>query len=82
MHVGDVNLEAVDVQVSRTPRALPIGAKDIYDAVMRSNSAVLSMNDKRSAVDGVVPKESLEGNRTRVKWLHSDANVRDALTTF
>ena len=82
IHVGDVNLEAVDDQVTRTPRALLIGAKDIYDAVKRSNSAVLSMNDKRSAVEGVAPKESFEGNRTRMKWLHSDVNVNDALTTF
>ena len=61
---------------------LVIDAKGVFDAISRSESAALSMADKRSAVEGLALKESLGRTRTLLGWIHSEANVADALTKF
>ena len=48
---GYVDLQKADEQVAKTPAALLIDATGVCDSISRSESAALSMNDKRSAVE-------------------------------
>ena len=59
---------------------LLVDAKGIYDALARSESAALSMKDKRSAIEGIALKAALVETRTAIRWCHSGVNVADALT--
>ena len=43
-------------------------------------SAALSMQDKRSAVEGLALREAIGRTPTLVRWCHSEANDADALT--
>ena len=55
-------------------------AKGVFDAIHRSESAALSMQDKRSAVEGLALREGIGRTKTLLRWCHSEANVADALT--
>ena len=79
---GHVDLKKADEQIAATPGALLIDAKGVCDSVSRSESAALSMADKRSAVEGLALKESLARTRTKLRWVHSEINVADGLTKF
>ena len=59
---------------------LIIDAKGVFDAIHRSESAALSMQDKRSAVEGLALREGIGRTKTSLRWCHSEANVADALT--
>ena len=63
-----VDLRKADEQIAATPTALLIDAKGVFDAVSRSESAALSMSDKRSAVEGLTLKESLARTRTKLRF--------------
>ena len=68
---GHVDLKKADEQIAATPGALLIDAKGVFDSVSRSESAALSMADKRSAVEGLALKESLARTRTKLRWIHT-----------
>ena len=55
-------------------------AKGVSDAIHRSESAALSMQDQRSAVEGLALREAIGRTRTLLRWCYSEANVADALT--
>ena len=59
---------------------LLVDAKGIYDALARSESAALSMKEKRSAIEGIALKTAISETRTAIRWCHSGVNVADALT--
>ena len=59
---------------------LLVDAKGVYDALARSESAALSMKDKRSAIEGLALKAALTQTRTAIRWCHSGVNVSDAMT--
>ena len=65
-----------------TPAALLIDTKGVFDSVSRSESAALSMSDKRSVVEGLALKESIARTRTRLRWVQSQISVADGLTKF
>ena len=77
---GGYDAKCVDSEISKVTGALVIDAKGVYDAIRRSESAALSMQDKRSAVEGLALRESIARTRTELRWCHSEANVADALT--
>ena len=79
---GYVYLRKADEQIATTPVALLIDAKGVFDSISRSESAALSMNDKRSIVEGLALKESIARTRTKTRWVHSEINVADGLTKF
>ena len=79
---GYYDMHDVDKEIRSVTGALLIDAKGVYDAVSRSESAALSMADKRTAVEGLALKESLARTHTKLKWLHSEINVADGLTKF
>ena len=70
----------VDQEISKVGDCLIIDAKGVFDAIHRSESAALSLQDKRSAVEGPALKEAIGRTRTLLRWCHSEANVADALT--
>ena len=54
---GEIDLNQADSIAARTTGVLVIDAKGVYDSITRSESAALSMSDKRSAVEGLALKE-------------------------
>ena len=47
----------IDQEISKVGGCLIIDAKGVFDAIHRSESAALSMQDKRSAVEGLALRE-------------------------
>ena len=82
LEYGDIDLTKADETIAKTTGVLVIDAKGVYDSITRSESAALSMSDKRSAVEGLALRESIGRTRTLLKWVHSEINVADGLTKF
>ena len=70
----------IDQEISKVGGCLIIDAKCVFDAIHQSESAALSMQDKRSAVEGLALRETIGRTRTLLGWSHSEANVADVLT--
>ena len=70
----------IDQEISKVEGCLIIDAKGVFDAFHRSESAALSMQDKRSVVEGLALGEAIGRTRTLLRWCHSKANGADALT--
>ena len=70
----------IDQEMSKVGGCLIIDAKGVFDAIHRSKSAALSMQDKRSAVEYLALREAIGRTKTLLRWCHSEANVADALT--
>ena len=70
----------IDQEIAKVGVCFIIDAKGVFDAIHRSESAALSMQDKRSAVEGLALREGIGRTKTLLKWCHSEANVADALT--
>ena len=68
------------LEISKVGGCLIFDAKGVFDAMHRNESAALSMQDKRSAVQGLALREAIGRTRTVLRWCHSEANVADALT--
>ena len=54
----------IDQEISKVGGCLIIDAKGVFDAIHRSESAALSMQDKRSAVEGLALREAIGRTRT------------------
>ena len=70
----------IDQEISKVGGCLIIDANGVFDANHRSESAALSMQDKRSAVESLAMREAIRRTRTLPRWCPSEANVADALT--
>ena len=69
--------------IRKCPRSEVVSSltqKGVFDAIHRNESAALSMQDKRSAVEGLALREAIGRTRTLLRWGHREANVVDALT--
>ena len=77
---GSAETQAATHEISKVGGCLIIDAKGVFDAIHRSESAALSMQDKRWAVEGLALREAFGRIRTLLRWCHSEANVADALT--
>ena len=57
-------------------------AKSLYDVVKRGdlNSAGAGLKEKYSTLEFLSLLEMLKTGRTAVRWVHSDAQLADALT--
>ena len=70
----------INQEISKVGGCLIIDAKGVFfDAIHRSESAALSMQDKRSAVEGLALREAIGRTRTLLRWCHREA-IADALT--
>ena len=77
---GGYDDTTIDQEISKVGGCLIIDAKGVFDAIHRSESAVLSMQDKRSAVEGLALRDAIGRTRTLLRWCHSEPNVAGALT--
>ena len=61
---------------------IDIDAKSLYDILLKRNlnSAAAGLKDKYSSLEVLCLLESLERLRTEVRWVHSHAQLADALT--
>ena len=77
---GSYDDTVIDQEIAKVGGCLIIDAKGVFDAIHRSESAALSMQDKRSAVEGLALREGIGRTKTSLRWCQSEANVADALT--
>ena len=62
----------IDQEISKVGGCLIIDATGVFDAIHRSESAALSMRDKRSAVEGLTLREAIGRTKTLLRWCHSE----------
>ena len=68
---GGYDDTVIDPEIAKVGGCLIIDAKGVFD----------SMQDKRSAVEGLALSEGIIGRtKTLLRWCHSEANVADAPT--
>ena len=77
---GGYDDTTIDQEISSVGGCLIVDAKGVFDAIRRSETAAFSMQDKRSAVEGLALRQAIGRTRTLPRWCHSEANVADALT--
>ena len=80
---GDqIDLSKKEEQISKISGTVVIDAKALYDILLKRdlNSSAAGLKDKFSALEVMCLLESLERLSTNVRWVHSDAQVADALT--
>ena len=77
---GGYDDTVIDQEIAKVGGCLIIDAKGVFDAIHRSQSAAFSMQDKRSAVEGLASRERIGRTKILLRWCHSEANVADALT--
>ena len=77
---GGYDDTVVDQKISKVGGCLIIDANGVFDAIFRRESAALSVQDKRSAVEGLALREAIGRTRTLLRWCHSETNVADVLT--
>ena len=77
---GGYDDTVIDQEIAKVGCCLIIDAKGVFDAIHRSESAALSTQDPRSAVEGLALREAIGQTKTLLRWCHSEANVAGALT--
>ena len=70
----------IDQEIAKVGGCLIIDAKCVFDAIHRSEPGALSMQDKRSAVEGLALREAIGQTKTLLRWCHNETNVADVLT--
>lgn len=77
-----VNLKEPAKSAKRVPGTLVIDAKALYDVLMKKdlNSAGGGLKDKFSSLEILCLLESIESHSTLVRWVHSEAQLADAMT--
>ena len=71
-----------DPAIASVRGAVVIDAKSLYDILLKRdlNSAAAGLKDKYSSLEVLCLLESLERLKTEVRWVHSHAQLADALT--
>ena len=62
------------------PAVLITDCKGLYDAVNNSETSALGLKDKRAAVECLAIREALQTSGVVLRWVHSQAQLADALT--
>ena len=78
----EVSLKEPSKAVKQITGAVVIDARALFDVLRKRdlNSSGAGLKDKFSALEILCLIESLEANSTMVRWVHSDAQLADALT--
>jgi hypothetical protein len=66
--------------VKTVPGTIVIDARSAYDAIYRTVSSHLGLREKNSAVELLALQENLVVGATRVRWVHSLAQLADSMT--
>ncbi|CAK0863661.1 unnamed protein product [Prorocentrum cordatum] len=65
----------------RVPGALVTDCKAFYDGVVKSKSAGLGLDERRTAIEALALRRALEEGGTLVRWVvHSHAQLADGMT--
>ena len=54
--------------------------KAFYNGVVRSQSAGLGLEERRTAIEALALRNALDEGQTTVRWVHSHAQIADGLT--
>ena len=65
---------------ARTPGCVVTDSKGLYDSLARSTSSALGLNDRRTAIEALALRQSMNETQTTVRWVHSEAMVCDSMT--
>ena len=78
----DVDLKEPAKSAKRVPGTLVVDAKALYDVLQKKdlNSAGGGLKDKFSSLEVLCLLESIESHNTLVRWVHSEAQLADAMT--
>ena len=66
--------------VKATTGIIVLDATGVYDAVQNSSSAALGLTDKRSGIELLGLKDSVEEHDTDPRWYHGDIQLADGMT--
>ena len=76
----DVSKGNEDAAVRASRGLLITDAKSIYDAITRSETQGLGLQEKQSALELLGVKEQIQRDGTDLRWVHSQAQLADGLT--
>ena len=77
---GDINLHVRREALLRVPAALVTDCKAFYDGAVKSESAGLGLDERRTAIEALALRRALEEGGTLVRWVHSHAQLADGMT--
>ena len=77
---GHYTLSQWGPAASSIPAALVLDCRGVYDALARSESACLGLKDRKSGLEALALKQSLQECRTSLRWCHSAAQLADVMT--
>ena len=82
IHVGEtIPLQCWQEAAAQVPGALVLDSRGVYDALARSESACLGLEDKRSGLEALSLKGSLVETRCGLRWTHPAAQERGSSET-
>ena len=67
-------------EVRQIPAALVVDCRGVYDALARSSSSCLGLQDKKPGLEALSLKQSLVEYGTMIRWCHSAAQLGDVVT--
>ena len=76
----DVNLATPWVTSKKTPAALVIDAKALYDMLMQKDIPHLGARDKHTALEVLGLSQHIEEQDTALRWCNSDQQLSDGMT--
>ncbi|CAK0877495.1 unnamed protein product, partial [Prorocentrum cordatum] len=75
-----VDLQNRAAALHHIPGALVTDCKAFYDGVVKSESAGLGLDERRTAIEALALRRALEEGETIVRWVHSHAQLADGMT--
>ena len=77
---GQLDLRNWQSEARQIPAALVVDCRGVYDALARSSSSCLGLEDKKSGLEALALKQSLVECGTVIRWCHSAAQLGDVVT--
>ncbi|CAK0880367.1 unnamed protein product, partial [Prorocentrum cordatum] len=77
---GSVDLQNRAAALLHIPGALVTDCKAFYDGVVKSESAGLGLDERRTAIEALALRRALEEGKTIARWVHSHAQLADGMT--
>ena len=76
----DFQLRQVDEFTPTMPSALVVDAKALYDSLKAETPSL--QGDKRTKIEVMVTKQKMQGMKSRLKWVSSEAQLADGVTKY
>ena len=76
-----VDLRKTDTALKLLPESIVVtDCKSLYDALARSESQGLGLQEKRTAIEVAATRQQMEATGLQCKWVNSDRQLADSLT--